>query len=58
MARVILTLQYDLGEYSEEDLREMSPKAWEETFFQSDVMIGDMDIVSVKYVQGGGQCQQ
>jgi len=49
---VILTLEYDMGDYSdmEEDGFEIStnPKDYEESFFQADVFIHDMEIVGVK----------
>jgi len=54
--RVILTLEYDMGDYSdmEEDGQEISldPSKWAESFYQSDVLIDAMKIVSVR-VEGG-----
>ena len=47
---VILTLTYDLGEYDEEDLGDMDANAWGETFYQADVIVGDMEITGVQYV--------
>lgn len=49
---VILVLEYDMGDYSdmEEDGLKISknPKDYEESFFQSDVMIHEINIVGVK----------
>ncbi len=49
---VILTLEYDLGDYSdrEEDGNSISvvPKDYEDSFFQSDVIVSDMNIVGVR----------
>ena len=49
---VILTLKYDLGDYSdvEEDGEpiSMNPQDYEETFHQADVLTGDMEIVGVE----------
>ena len=49
---VILTLEYDLGDYSdrEDDGYPISsdPKDYEESFFQSDVFVHDMNIVGAR----------
>lgn len=49
---VILTLEYDLGDYSdrEDDGEVISETAqdYEDSFFQSDVIVSDMKIVGVR----------
>ena len=48
---IILTLEYDLGDYSDlEEERELStdPKDWEDSFYQADINIQDLDIVRVR----------
>lgn len=52
MKRVILTLEYDMGDYSdrEDDGMEISlrPEDYEETFQQADIFTCDMRIVGVR----------
>ncbi len=52
---VILTLEYDLGDYSyfeemHEKERKLStdPKDWFDSFFQADINMQDLDIVGVR----------
>ena len=49
MPKMYLTLRYCMGGYDEEDLPENwdDTEWWNEIFFQSDIMVGDMDIVGV-----------
>ncbi len=52
---VIVTLEYDLGDYSDleadyEEGRKLStdPKDWEDSFYQADINLNDLDIVGVR----------
>lgn len=49
---VILTLKYDMGDYSEREevgLRiSTNPKDYEESFYQGDIFTCDMEIVGVE----------
>ena len=51
---IILILEYDMGDYSdmEEDGLKIptDPKEYEESFFQSDALIHDMEIVGTKII--------
>lgn len=47
---VILTLEYDLGDYSDYEERKLStdPKDWFDSFYQADINMQDLDIVGVR----------
>lgn len=48
---VVLILERDMGDYSdEEDGHPIStnPKDWEDSFYQSDAVLSDFDIVGVR----------
>ena len=49
---VILTLEYDMGDYSdmEEDGNKIStnPEDWGDSFYQADINLQDLDIVGVR----------
>jgi hypothetical protein len=47
MARVKLILEYDMGEYPDDEVPE-SPKDLEESFQQADVFPSDMVIIGMK----------
>lgn len=48
MKRVELILKYDIGNYEDDENLSNNPKDWEEFFYQSDILICDMDIIGVK----------
>jgi len=54
---VILTLEYDMGDYSdmEEDGNKIStnPKDWGDSFCQADINLQDLDIVGVRIEEKG-----
>ena len=54
--RVILTLEYDMGEGEEEDGSEVSTdiKIWKEIFYQGDVFPCDMEIKNVRIEEREG----
>jgi len=49
---VVLVLEYDLGDYSEmeEERGEIptTPGFWEESFYQGDCILGDLEIKAVR----------
>ena len=49
---VILTIEYNLGDYSDVEsdgnFISRNPKDYEETFFQSDIDLSEMEIVAVR----------
>jgi hypothetical protein len=49
---VILTLEYDLGDFSDIEADggriSLDPKSYEDSFYQGDVYISEMDIVGVR----------
>jgi hypothetical protein len=47
MPRIKVILEYDMGEYEEEDVPK-SAQDLSESFFQRDVIVSDMDIIGMK----------
>lgn len=47
MARVKVVLEYDMGEYEEEDLPK-SAQDLAESFYQGDIIVSDMVIIGMK----------
>lgn len=56
MKRIVLTLEYDLGDYQDmfnDCARDgqpvgLEPEDWADSFYQSDVVIGDIKIIGVR----------